>query len=582
MTEPTRPPADPTAELLRVYTDAEHELLTTLAREVTKNLANPTDHRAAYIARVQKAAARVAAGLEHGSRERVAAVVAKAAQAGRTVAAKQLAVATGRRRPAHEEPVNMAALDQLAAAVADTLTDAHKAILRTAPDVFRDVMARATVGLTLGTQTQRQAAQRAMWEWSNRGVTGFTDRSGRRWELSSYAEMATRTAGQRAAIDAQVATFVANGHDLVMVSDHAEECSLCRPFEGKVLSISGAAGHTSLAAARIAGLFHPNCRHALSVWLPGISTPPSGPGTGPDPAGDKARQRQRAIERQIRSWKRAQTAALDGPSRKYAAAKVRAWQQEMRTHLDQHPNLKRLSHRESPGAGQTPTAATFRDNPAGPFQSRGLRPAEMTDDQLDNELAASLELDDDLARFDLLTAEADRRDAERHAADARRADARRRAEVRRQRAEDERISRYEQLIDAGVDDEDAIAQVYGIEPAEQRRRAAIAQLRADGYTGKGFAEMSAASYRDRIYRAYSDAEDATNGYLLNPAGRRAGIDPHSLFTGPETRARKYASPELLEWWDQHGRPTLAEHRAELLGDSVSAGRLRNQRGDFHT
>lgn len=579
MTAPT-PPPDPTAALLRVYTDAEHELLATLAREVGKNLVDPTDHRAEYIARVRKAAARVVAGLEHGNRARVAAVVAKAAQSGDLVAARQLANATGRRRPANEEPVNMAALDELAAAVADSLSDAHRAILRTTPDIYRDVMGRATVGLTLGTSTQRQAAQRAMWEWSRRGVTGFTDRSGRRWELSSYAEMATRTAGQRAHIDAQLATFTAAGHDLVMVSDHAEECSLCRPFEGEILSISGAGGHTSVAAARLAGLFHPNCRHALSVWLEGFSRRPTGPGTGPDPEGDAARQRQRAIERQIRSWKRARTAALDPAGERYAAAKVRAWQAEMREHLDQNPTLKRLSHRESPGAGQTPTEATYRDNPNGPFPDRALRPTEMSDEQLDDELAKSLELDDDLARFDELTAEADRRDAQKHADEERRAAARQRAATRRQRAEDERITAYERLIDEGVEDEDAIAQVYGIDPAEQRRRAAIAQLRGDGYTGKGFAELSSASYNDRVYRSFVQAEEATNGHMLNPAGRRAGIDPRSLFVGTEARARKYASPELLEWWDEHGRPTLAEHRAELLGETGAAGAMRSQRGDF--
>jgi hypothetical protein len=35
--------------------------------------------------------------------------------------------------------------------------------------------------------------------------------------------------------------------------------------------------------------------------------------------------------------------------------------------------------------------------------------------------------------------------------------------------------------------------------------------------------------------------------MLSPAGKKADIDPWSLFTGPESRARKYASPELKEW-----------------------------------
>lgn len=48
---------------------------------------------------------------------------------------------------------------------------------------------------------------------------------------------------------------------------------------------------------------------------------------------------------------------------------------------------------------------------------------------------------------------------------------------------------------------------------------------------------------------------ATNGYLLNRAGLRGGIDERSLFAGPESRVRKYASPKMIEWFESHPRPT---------------------------
>jgi hypothetical protein len=54
-------------------------------------------------------------------------------------------------------------------------------------------------------------------------------------------------------------------------------------------------------------------------------------------------------------------------------------------------------------------------------------------------------------------------------------------------------------------------------------------------------------YRDEVYRQWLAAEAATNGYMLHPAGRRSGIDERSLFVGPESRVRKYASPELVDW-----------------------------------
>jgi hypothetical protein len=45
--------------------------------------------------------------------------------------------------------------------------------------------------------------------------------------------------------------------------------------------------------------------------------------------------------------------------------------------------------------------------------------------------------------------------------------------------------------------------------------------------------------------------------MLNRRGQAQDIDPRSLFTGPASRARKYASVELLEHWETHHRPTEA-------------------------
>ena len=45
--------------------------------------------------------------------------------------------------------------------------------------------------------------------------------------------------------------------------------------------------------------------------------------------------------------------------------------------------------------------------------------------------------------------------------------------------------------------------------------------------------------------------------MLNRRGKEAGINERTLFTGPESRARKSASEELLSWWETHPRPTTA-------------------------
>ena len=112
----------------------------------------------------------------------------------------------------------------------------------------------------------------------------------------------------------------------------------------------------TLDEARAAGLFHPNCRHSVSVWLPGVTKFPMR--ETKDPEGDKARQKQRAIEREIRKQKERAGAALTDEARKAANKRVRAAQAGMREHLRDHPDLKRLPYRERIGAGNIPPRGT--------------------------------------------------------------------------------------------------------------------------------------------------------------------------------------------------------------------------------
>jgi hypothetical protein len=68
-------------------------------------------------------------------------------------------------------------------------------------------------------------------------------------------------------------------------------------------------------------------------------------------------------------------------------------------------------------------------------------------------------------------------------------------------------------------------------------------------------EAAEQEYRDEVYRLWRAAEAATNGFMLNRAGLHRGIDERSLFIGPESRVLKYASAELIEWFQSHPRPT---------------------------
>jgi hypothetical protein len=173
--------------------------------------------------------------------------------------------------------------------------------------------------------------------------------------MASYAEMAARTSASQAMLQGHTDRIQELGVDTVIVSNAPEECKVCRPYEGKVLSLSGRTtgrlkdGKTvvaSLSEAKRAGLYHPNCRHSHSIYLPGIT---KGPGRDTaDPAGDALRQQQRAFERRVRELKRADAVAQEfgGLEATKARATLRAKQAEFRDWREAN-DRKDLSYRTS-------------------------------------------------------------------------------------------------------------------------------------------------------------------------------------------------------------------------------------------
>lgn len=253
---------------------------------------------------------------------------------------------------------NRGAVQAYAAELAGTLQSTHTRILRAAEDVYRRVIGDVTGQVITGVQARREAAARAVSRLAGAGITGYTDARGRSWELSSYAEMATRTTAGQAHVQGGIDRYTQQGRYLVVVSDAPEECKLCRPFEGTVLSLTGreptdgeVEGHRyggTLAYARSAGFMHPNCRHTISAFIPGLTRPPTKPTA--DPEGDQERQQQRYHERQVRDAKRKVAAAEpfgDTAELRAAQALVRVRQLKLRMFLDDTGRKADVSRRRT-------------------------------------------------------------------------------------------------------------------------------------------------------------------------------------------------------------------------------------------
>ena len=101
------------------------------------------------------------------------------------------------------------------------------------------------------------------------GIAYFTDRRGARWTLERYVNMATTTVLANANRQAFFMKSIEMGNDLVKVYHIGltPECDLCKPFTGKVLSITGRTkGYLTIDEAKeISGhLFSYNCDHDVN------------------------------------------------------------------------------------------------------------------------------------------------------------------------------------------------------------------------------------------------------------------------------------------------------------------------------
>ena len=375
------------ATVADLYRDVEAALVRTVAQRLRRDLPSPMQEEKLDAVRQLQASARlILAALQERRAKVIREAVAKAYRSGTDAAVADLPErwfprsGVGQQaRAATRVAPNARLLENIAQALHRDVGRVDQNILRAPVDAYRAVQAGTAARIATGGYTRREAAQAAWQRLVGQGISSFTDRRGRRWKLSSYVEMMARTNVHRAALQGQTDRLAEAGIDLVYVSDNSQECKLCRPFEGKVLRRDpGPVGKIrvehatrdgvtvtvdvadTLDGARAKGLFHPNCRHSVSAYLPGVTTVKKGTA---DPDGDKARQKQRYLERRIRAAKEQELGALTPAAKKEAAARVRAAQAALRAHLKANPKLKRLPYREQIGAGNIPPAGGPRGGP---------------------------------------------------------------------------------------------------------------------------------------------------------------------------------------------------------------------------
>ena len=346
------------AQLAQAYRDAEANILRLIAQALEKGAEGTGNYYKAQYSELHK--------IRHDVDAELAAALQKTNQelAGLLAANSQGAAAAavpGVMPPA----INTDAINALTLETAASMASMKSGVLRSVNDVFRKITrAVSTRGIMSG-ETMQSRLQAALNEYAAKGLTAYTDAVGRQWKIDSYAEMALRTATNRAQNQGRAEQFKTHGIGLVRTSQHMGCSDLCLPYQGKILSLDGRTGTVTeldpatgnnvtvtitatMDDAIANGYHHPNCRHTDTAYIPGTPDPEP---VKTDEEEAAAEQAQRYNERQIRAWKRREAVAITPQDKSRASAKVRQWQAQQREHLKRNPWLQRRYDREQVRAG---------------------------------------------------------------------------------------------------------------------------------------------------------------------------------------------------------------------------------------
>lgn len=261
--------------------------------------------------------------------------------------------------------VNAPKMERLMQDVVQVEQTAETAALRTMDDVYRRTVNRAQMAMAAGETTLTKAIDMAVREFLEKGLNSIVYRDGRHVDIADYVRMVLRTTSTRAQLQGKSKRFAELGYDTVLISQYGGCSETCEPWQGRAYiddvftiwngEINGDSGKSRycdkwfplLSSAIRGGLFHPNCRHTMILYIDGVTKIPP-----PIPAEQIRKQReleqkQRVMERKIRKLKRLEAGTQDPQAVKEYGRKLKQAQQEMKAFVDEnHDVLRRDYERE--------------------------------------------------------------------------------------------------------------------------------------------------------------------------------------------------------------------------------------------
>ena len=243
--------------------------------------------------------------------------------------------------------VNSPKLDELLKATRKDMEKAEHAMLRKMNDQYRKIIFDSQVYANTGAGTLKQVVDMASRDFLRAGINCIKYKDGRLVNIASYAEMAIRTANQRAVLISEGNVRQQHGWHLVRISRYGGCSETCLPWQGRVYVddvYSGGTkaeaketGYPLLSEAIAGGLFHPNCKHRATTFFQGMQNDHSAYGKlENEPKQAEHNKCQREIQRQ----KRIAAGSLDEQNVQVAKNRQKQWEKKDEKLLMHNKNLQ--------------------------------------------------------------------------------------------------------------------------------------------------------------------------------------------------------------------------------------------------
>ncbi len=162
--------------------------------------------------------------------------------------------------------------DEVALAFAQSITAVSRNSRQLLSDALKQQLNFIIAQGKLEGETRKAISAGVVQNLKDNGITALQDKAGKNWQFENYARMLVRTKGAEARNQGLANRMLTSGYDLVQVSNHRTDHPACAAWEGRILSLTGnTPGYPTLQQAITAGLFHPNCEHAINVIIPGLA-----------------------------------------------------------------------------------------------------------------------------------------------------------------------------------------------------------------------------------------------------------------------------------------------------------------------